>query len=326
MSWKNIFKNPITQIVGSAVLGPLAGELVGEGASALDLDIPEWALSGAGGALSGGALGLLGGNAGRGALIGGATGMLSPIVRNAFGGNHDTVLGRGFGSFGESADRVSPADIRLPDVQNYPAPQEAADPAKASWLSRNKLPLGIGALMLMAQSQQSQPEMSSGQTTYKPPEGWDTPLDQYESNNEMQDLSDVDWYTYGTRERPVAEGEGIFFKSPQRVKKMSHGGALSGGVVTGDSGYVGTREPGGTGRSDGVLAYLGGGPAKVSNKEYVMDAETVALLGDGDPDAGADELDKMRVNVRKHKGAALAKGKFSPNAKGALSYLPKRKK
>ena len=70
----------------------------------------------------------------------------------------------------------------------------------------------------------------------------------------------------------------------------------------------------GTGRSDDI-------DARLSDGEYVLDAETVALLGDGSTAAGAEALDRMREAVRKHKGAALSKGKFSPAARPPLDYL-----
>lgn len=70
----------------------------------------------------------------------------------------------------------------------------------------------------------------------------------------------------------------------------------------------------GTGRSDDI-------PAVLSDGEYVMDAETVALLGDGSSKAGAEKLDQLRVNLRRHKGANLAKGRFSVNAKSPEKYL-----
>ena len=70
----------------------------------------------------------------------------------------------------------------------------------------------------------------------------------------------------------------------------------------------------GDGRSDEI-------DAKLSDGEYVMDAETVSLLGNGSTKAGAEALDKFRVNVRKHKGANLAKGKFSVNAKQPHAYM-----
>jgi hypothetical protein len=63
--------------------------------------------------------------------------------------------------------------------------------------------------------------------------------------------------------------------------------------------------------------------AKLANNEYIMDAETTALAGDGNPDEGARRFDKLREEIRKHKGKALAKGKISPNAKPRLSaYNP----
>ncbi len=71
---------------------------------------------------------------------------------------------------------------------------------------------------------------------------------------------------------------------------------------------------GGTGRSDEISA-------KLSDGEYVIDAETVAMLGDGSSSAGAKRLDEMRENIRRHKGKKLAKGKFSPDAKSPLTYL-----
>ena len=70
----------------------------------------------------------------------------------------------------------------------------------------------------------------------------------------------------------------------------------------------------GSGRDDTINARL-------SDGEYVMDAETVAMLGDGSSEDGARKLDMMREQLRKHKGKTLAKGKFSPNAKSPLSYI-----
>lgn len=70
----------------------------------------------------------------------------------------------------------------------------------------------------------------------------------------------------------------------------------------------------GTGRSDDI-------DARLSDGEYVVDAETVALLGDGSTAAGAEALDQMREAIRAHKGKALAKGKFSPAAKSPMQYI-----
>ncbi len=72
----------------------------------------------------------------------------------------------------------------------------------------------------------------------------------------------------------------------------------------------------GTGRSDSI-------PAVLSDGEYVIDSESVALLGDGSTDAGARRLDEMRKKLRKHKAKKLAKGGFSDAAKKPEAYMAK---
>ena len=106
----------------------------------------------------------------------------------------------------------------------------------------------------------------------------------------------------------------IDYRLPPRDNK-AHGGmavyAEGGAAPSAESFAV---DGPGTGRSDSI-------PAKLSDGEYVMDAETVALLGDGSSKAGADALDKMRVNIRKQKGKNLAQGKFSVKAKAPEAYM-----
>jgi hypothetical protein len=92
----------------------------------------------------------------------------------------------------------------------------------------------------------------------------------------------------------------------QRPAGLARGGALS------QIAYMARGS--GSGRDDTI-------DAKLSDGEYVMDAETVALLGDGSTKAGAERLDAMRSQLRRQKGRELAKGKFSPNAKSPLAYL-----
>ena len=81
----------------------------------------------------------------------------------------------------------------------------------------------------------------------------------------------------------------------------------------GPVGYV-ANETGDHGRSDKIEALL-------SPNEYVIDAETVSLLGNGSPEAGAAQLDQLRANIRKHKGSALAAGAISPDALPADQYI-----
>lgn len=103
------------------------------------------------------------------------------------------------------------------------------------------------------------------------------------------------------------------YNMPLQQPKMARGGvyAMGGGPL----GAVARLARGaGSGRDDTI-------DARLSDGEYVMDAETVAMLGDGSTEAGARRLDDMRAQLRKHKGKALSKGKFSPNAKSPLAYL-----
>lgn len=65
--------------------------------------------------------------------------------------------------------------------------------------------------------------------------------------------------------------------------------------------------------------------AKLSPGEFVMDAETVSMLGNGNNAAGAQKLDQMREALRRHKGQALSQGKFSADAKSPLEYMKGRK-
>lgn len=88
--------------------------------------------------------------------------------------------------------------------------------------------------------------------------------------------------------------------------KLARGGPLS------QIAYM--AQGSGTGRDDTI-------DAKLSDGEYVMDAETVALLGDGSNKSGAERLDAMRQAIRAHKGKTLARGAISPNAKSPLAYL-----
>jgi hypothetical protein len=59
----------------------------------------------------------------------------------------------------------------------------------------------------------------------------------------------------------------------------------------------------GDGVSDSIPAVIdegmagGGQPAKVARGEYIIDARTVAALGNGSTDAGAERLDKMRKDI-----------------------------
>ena len=168
-----------------------------------------------------------------------------------------------------------------------------------------KLALGASALQSLTSAppavQQAASSLSPEQQEYfnRPNITWDwnklqrdaaasnMSLSQYMANYWPQITSGV----YNTGNQPVA---------------MANGGVLSA--------VARFARGAGTGRSDEI-------DAKLSDGEFVMDAETVAMLGDGSSKAGAQKLEQMRRQIRSHKGKALAKGKFSPNAKSPLAYL-----
>jgi hypothetical protein len=112
---------------------------------------------------------------------------------------------------------------------------------------------------------------------------------------------------------PVATQQNYALNVPEDVMKQlesynfqfKHGGTTSKAFAVNGAG---------DGRADKI-------DAKLSDGEYVIDAETVALLGNGSSRAGAQQLDKFRVNIRKHKGQKLASGKFSANAKSPEAYM-----
>jgi hypothetical protein len=139
-----------------------------------------------------------------------------------------------------------------------------------------------------------------------------------------QQLSpDIDYYTYGTRpeakffdyttqlEKPV-QPELPPAKPPEPDMVMATGGLT--GYAKGGSKSSRYVDGPGSGREDKI-------PALLSDGEYVIDAETLALLGDGSTKEGARRMDKFRANIRKHKGRALSRGRISPNAKSPSKYM-----
>ena len=61
-------------------------------------------------------------------------------------------------------------------------------------------------------------------------------------------------------------------------------------------------------------------PAMLADGEYVIDAETVAQIGNGSTKAGAQALDKFREGIRAHKRSAPI-NKIPPKTKALTSYL-----
>jgi len=102
-----------------------------------------------------------------------------------------------------------------------------------------------------------------------------------------------------------------------RIAQLTSG--LQPHVMRGALGYSAGAYSGGAagGQADTI-------PAKLSSGEYVMDADVVSALGDGNNEAGARKLDAMREQVRTHKRSA-SPDKIPPTAKEPMAYLGKRK-
>ncbi len=125
-------------------------------------------------------------------------------------------------------------------------------------------------------------------------EKWE-PLAQSEADFETEQVSPEEYERSGKWFRKYKKD-----KQGQRVEVPY----ASGGEVTG---YLG----GSTGGQDDKI------PAWLSDGEYIMDANTVSAVGDGNNAAGAQRLDAFRKKLLKHKGM---KG-FPPKTKPLEKYL-----
>ena len=109
----------------------------------------------------------------------------------------------------------------------------------------------------------------------------------------------------------MASGEQDFYEENELPETPRTPAAMGGLMRAAQGRYVKGQ---GHGREDRI-------PALLSDGEYVFDAETVSMLGDGSSDAGAKKLDQMREQIRKHKAGGLARGRMSPDAKDPARYL-----
>ncbi len=317
-----------------AVAAPGAGSAVGEmlGASGATASVLGNALLGAG----------IGGvtNGGKGALIGAGVGGLSaaaaPMLNNALSGTSvgnylnltpkDTLMGAAPGldtvvSPETSMMTLDAGNVVSPEVTSAPlagiaspalseevmaamAPGAGkAAEAAPSFLEKYKVPLLVGGGALALSGMGEEEPVRGPQQRGSLPASFTEPLPEVTFDRSyVGPTTATPYYTYGRT--PFS-----FFDNNRLPVNKAKGGALkddmSESYVTGGVG---------DGRADTI-------DAKLSNNEYVMDAETVALLGNGSPEAGAKKLDELRANLRKHKGKDLAKGKFSSNAKAPESYM-----
>jgi hypothetical protein len=299
-------------ILGSGLLGAGAGLATGQGA-----------LKGALQGIAGGAISQFAGGMGGGSALGQGLGAAGQTFGQALTAGYDPRTAAGMGALtGLAAGmQYKPSQAAVDAAKSgksEPSFFERAlaggplDPAKAgateggsSFGTLGKLALAGTALSGMAgapaEVKQAVSSLSPSQQEY-----FNRPTVQWDWNQMQRDAS--------------AAGMSLSQYMAQNWDKVSRGQYAMGQpevamAMGGPLGQVARFARGaGSGRDDTINARL-------SDGEYVMDAETVAMLGDGSSKEGARRLDQMRASLRSHKGKALAKGKFSPDAKSPLQYI-----
>ena len=299
--------------LATSTLMPGLGNTVGSAVSnGLGLDLSPTATQALGNALSSGALGALTGGT-KGALTGALIGGFTPYAAGMLG------LGGGMAGSMPTTEQGGYG----PDVPKSVDTSSGSSSSGSSGGALSSLFGGSGSLSkaipLLALAGVMGGALSGGKS----------------KNDEGAVVSDEQQAVIARQNKPLSEVK--FTRSKQPI--MPKGDPLTYGYGPEHTFYKNNRVPyarggdvggalsmahhpearyieshGNPGRSDRI-------PALLSDNEYVIDAETVALLGDGSPDAGAKALDAMRANIRRHKGGALSSGRISPDAKPALAYL-----
>ena len=325
--YKQSWFAPVAALAGTALMATGVGSALGAGLLGT-LGAGEAAgttLAGLTGidALGSATVGTLAGNAALGAGIGGLTGGGKGALTSGLLAGAGTIGASALGNYLGNATSVgTPADVPTPTPRpdyelsgmggegisgQSTAASAAAPKGFLSGLTSyatnpDKMAaaaVGLGALM--GGGGPSQPEMPSA--TAGTPTSTDPNMTRRLATaplNRTRIQTPIDYYNYG--KMPEQN-----FYAPEQTQEPTVAAARGGPLSSAVNGP-------GTGRSDSI-------DAKLSDGEYVIDAETVALLGDGSSKAGAAKLDQFRANIRKQKGAALAKGKISPDAQSPDRYL-----
>ena len=101
--------------------------------------------------------------------------------------------------------------------------------------------------------------------------------------------------------RRAIEGGGFEFFGPTQFVSAAQGGLVSLGQG-GQPDFEGIVGGDGHGMEDNqIMGIKGGGLLAVSPKEYVVPADVMAMLGNGNPDDGADDMDKFIADFRQKK-------------------------
>lgn len=170
-------------------------------------------------------------------------------------------------------------------------------------LAREERSQRVGALPLMAGPM---PERPQGQS--QDPEPTDPPVGQLPpDDDETQQVAALSQDTLGSRNVPAggtAGGGGRTGRNPEdEIAQMAQGGIAalkSGKYLDGST----------DGMADKIPATINGTqPAALSDGEFVIPADVVSHLGNGNSDAGARVLEQMMARVRKERTGNKEQGK-----------------
>ena len=101
--------------------------------------------------------------------------------------------------------------------------------------------------------------------------------------------------------RRAIEGGGFEFFGPSQFVPAAQGGLIN-LAAGGKPDFEGIVGGDGHGMEDNqIMEIKGGGLLAVSPKEYVVPADVMAMIGNGNPDDGADEMDEFISKFRKEK-------------------------
>lgn len=107
--------------------------------------------------------------------------------------------------------------------------------------------------------------------------------------------------TAAEAKRRAIEGGGFEFFGPTQFVAAAQGGLVSLGHG-GQPDFEGIVGGDGHGMEDNqIMGIKGGGLLAVSPKEYVVPADVMAMIGNGNPDDGADDMDKFIADFRQKK-------------------------
>lgn len=157
----------------------------------------------------------------------------------------------------------------------------------------------IGAMNQTPQKQMSLAELKASMPATNTPPMW-TEEQLAFGRRPMQTGSALERVYAADMRSPVTPG-----------KSYAMGGEVEGGALS--QAFSGGVRGSDGGQSDLISINVSGG-------EYVMDADSVSALGDGNTEAGIAKLDELREQLRAQKRAAPT-SEIPPQAEGPLSYI-----